>query len=145
MSPARKTWVATACAIGSLACMAAMVVSAACTPAQLAQVQAADKVATMVTGLACDVADVQPAGQPWTTFACDAVQATEGVVAAIPVPDAGPDAATVPPAQLVAGTILVPVPAAQVSAFLESHPRRAKKHDAGTTTVTVTAVDAGGG
>jgi hypothetical protein len=109
----------------------------ACTPAQVAEVKSVDSIATEVTGLACDVASVQPVGQPWTDFVCDGLQAAEGVVAALPVPDAGPDAASVPPATVLSGTILVHVPAEQVSAFLESHPRRKHKAAASVTTVTV--------
>jgi hypothetical protein len=95
-----------------------------CTPAQVAEVQSVDKVATSVTGLACDVAAVQPVGQPWTDFVCDALETGEAVVAQIPVPDAGPDAATVPPATVLTGQVLVHVPASAVSTFLETHPRR---------------------
>jgi hypothetical protein len=96
----------------------------ACTPAQVAEVKSVDSIATEVTGLACDVASTQPVGQPWTDFVCDGLEAAEGVVAALPVPDAGSGAAPVPPATVLSGTILVHVPAGQVSAFLEAHPRR---------------------
>jgi hypothetical protein len=137
-------------AIGAAINLPLIALCIACTPAQVAEVKSVDSIATEVTGLACDVAATQPVGQPvgqpWTDFVCDGLQAAEGVVAALPVPDAGPDAASVPPATVLSGTILVHVPAEQVSAFLESHPRR--KHKApspglglpgapGVTTVTV--------
>ena len=117
----------------------------ACNAAQLAAVQSADQTAMTLTGAACDLAATQPLGQPWTDFVCEGVEAVEAVVSDVPGGAAAVDAgAPPPPATLQPGqTALVHVPAAQVSSFLERHPRRTHRS---ATTVTVTPPgDAGPG